>query len=316
MADEARARRLHARRSLARHGALARPGDGLSVGSRAELRDHRALHHRGSLRGRRRDRARTISTRSRTSSAISCCRSSITRSMASRKTDASTSPTWSMPSPRKMIRRHPACVRGREPQGRRFSTSGIWERIKAEEKAARGERRRERGVRARRCAGRPARAHARGQAAEARGARSASTGRRLRPCLPRSRRKSPSSKRRSPRDARGGAPASRMVTEEFGDLLFVMANVARHLGVDPEAALRDANAKFVRRFRSIEAALGRTAARPRTRRSRRWISSGTRPRRPRRTARCLFRREPEPRRRRRGGRAGRASPAPRGCAKR
>jgi ATP diphosphatase len=51
------------------------------------------------------------------------------------------------------------------------------------------------------------------------------------------------------------------VAEEFGDLLFVMANVARHLGIDPESALRDANAKFVRRFRSIEAALaadGRT----------------------------------------------------------
>ena len=58
-----------------------------------------------------------------------------------------------------------------------------------------------------------------------------------------------------------GAQASKKVTEEFGDLLFVMANVARHLGVDPEASLRDANAKFVRRFRSIEAALraeGRT----------------------------------------------------------
>jgi ATP diphosphatase len=34
-----------------------------------------------------------------------------------------------------------------------------------------------------------------------------------------------------------------------------MANVARHLGVDPEAALRDANAKFMRRFGSIERAL-------------------------------------------------------------
>jgi MazG family protein len=58
-----------------------------------------------------------------------------------------------------------------------------------------------------------------------------------------------------------GVPASKKVNEEFGDLLFVMANVARHLGVDPEGALRDANAKFVRRFRSIEAALraeGRT----------------------------------------------------------
>ena len=42
------------------------------------------------------------------------------------------------------------------------------------------------------------------------------------------------------------------VTEEFGDLLFVMANLARHLEVDPEAALRAANAKFSRRFGRIE----------------------------------------------------------------
>jgi len=56
-------------------------------------------------------------------------------------------------------------------------------------------------------------------------------------------------------------PAKRVV-EEFGDLLFVMANLARHLGVDPEAALRDANAKFVRRFESIEAALAKNGRKP------------------------------------------------------
>lgn len=53
------------------------------------------------------------------------------------------------------------------------------------------------------------------------------------------------------------------VEEEFGDLLFVMANLARHLQIDPEAALRRANAKFTRRFSRIEdwlAEAGKTPA--------------------------------------------------------
>jgi nucleoside triphosphate diphosphatase len=52
------------------------------------------------------------------------------------------------------------------------------------------------------------------------------------------------------------------VTEEVGDLLFVLANVARHLGVEPEAALRQANAKFIRRFETIETRLETMGKRP------------------------------------------------------
>jgi len=52
------------------------------------------------------------------------------------------------------------------------------------------------------------------------------------------------------------------VFEEFGDLLFVVTNLARHLQIDPEAALRAANAKFTRRFRAIESALAARGKRP------------------------------------------------------
>ena len=56
--------------------------------------------------------------------------------------------------------------------------------------------------------------------------------------------------------------AREKVTEEIGDLLFTVANLARKLDVDPEAALAAANRKFRRRFEQIERRLaeqGRTA---------------------------------------------------------
>lgn len=52
------------------------------------------------------------------------------------------------------------------------------------------------------------------------------------------------------------------VRGEVGDLLFVVANLARHLSVDPETALRGANAKFERRFAHIEARLGEQGRQP------------------------------------------------------
>ena len=52
------------------------------------------------------------------------------------------------------------------------------------------------------------------------------------------------------------------VKDELGDLLFVMANLARHLDVEPEEALRGTNAKFERRFHRIEALLAEQGKTP------------------------------------------------------
>ena len=48
------------------------------------------------------------------------------------------------------------------------------------------------------------------------------------------------------------------ISDEFGDMMFVLANLARHLNIDPEAALRGANAKFIRRFNRVEDLLRRS----------------------------------------------------------
>jgi len=59
------------------------------------------------------------------------------------------------------------------------------------------------------------------------------------------------------------ASGERAKTEaEFGDLMFVMANLARHLKLDPEAALRGANQKFTRRFQHIESRLAESGRTP------------------------------------------------------
>lgn len=168
----------------------------------------------------------------------------------------------------KMIRRHPHVFEDASLRDA-FLTSGTWEHIKAEEKATRGY---------------AARGSAAGGAGDEAGsllddvpvalpaltravklqkkaARPGFDWPSLAPVLAKIEEEIAELKSAIADEREAGVSASKKVNEEFGDLLFVMANVARHLGVDPEGALRDANAKFVRRFRSIEAALraeGRT----------------------------------------------------------
>jgi MazG family protein len=56
-------------------------------------------------------------------------------------------------------------------------------------------------------------------------------------------------------DAVGGKESEERIGQEIGDLLFAAAQLARHHNVNPESALREANARFERRFRHVELAL-------------------------------------------------------------
>ena len=149
------------------HGGAQDAGDRLPVGPRADLRYHRSLHDRGSLRGRRRDRARRrrrSARRARRPAAagrLPCPHGGGGR-------HASTSATSSRRSPRKLIRRHPH-VFGDARDLSRDEVKALWGDIKAEEKRERAAARRVRTAprgdgRARRRAARPARADPRAQA--------------------------------------------------------------------------------------------------------------------------------------------------------
>jgi MazG family protein len=155
---------------------------------------------------------------------------------------------------RKMIRRHPhvfddAALRDE------FLKSNLWERIKSEEKAERGEAN---GSACSRLDDVPLALPALTRAVKLQ-KRAAEVGfdwPSLAPVLAKAEEELGELKEAVGAEgdtASGARPAK--IREEFGDLLFVMVNIARHLKVDPEAALRDANGKFMRRFKSIEQAL-------------------------------------------------------------
>ena len=155
---------------------------------------------------------------------------------------------------RKMIRRHPH-VFG-DASRDEFLTKNLWQQIKAEEKAERS-------------AGAPESrlddvplalpALARAVKLQKRAAEVGFDWPNLAPVIEKAEEEIGELKSAIAARDHGG---TKRIAEEFGDLLFVMANIARHLKVDPEAALRDANTKFVRRFKSIEAALAEEGRKP------------------------------------------------------
>jgi ATP diphosphatase len=136
----------------------------------------------------------------------------------------------------KMERRHPHIFRGAEDGGHH-----LWEQIKAEERGSKGTSGALDGV----AIGLPALTRA-----EKLQKRAARTG----------------FDWTDPADARAkideelaeveSATSDDHRAEEIGDLLFATVNWSRKLGIDPEAALRAANAKFERRFRAMEAQAG------------------------------------------------------------
>jgi MazG family protein len=160
---------------------------------------------------------------------------------------------------RKMIRRHPHVFADPTLRGE-FLNTGLWQRIKAEEKAERGAR--EDGSRLDEV---PVALPALTRAVklQKRAAKVGFDWPSLAPVLAKAEEEIAELKAAVAASDGGAAKGhAEHVAEEFGDLLFVMANIARHLCVDPEAALRSANAKFVRRFKSIEAALAAEGRKP------------------------------------------------------
>lgn len=173
----------------------------------------------------------------------------------------------------KMIRRHPHVFL---PDGRPLpagaarpdpaATKGLWQAIKAEEKAEKAARRAARGLppedRGGVLAGVPATLPALQQAGmlSSKAARVGFDWDDWRQVLDKVREET------AELEAELVDPAGRdrdRIEGELGDLLFSVANLARHLDIEPEAALRRANRKFVRRFSHVETRLaeaGRTPA--------------------------------------------------------
>jgi nucleoside triphosphate diphosphatase len=153
---------------------------------------------------------------------------------------------------RKMIRRHPHVFADKNGQLTPSDVKGAWERIKAEEKAERAARRpaeeaTHKSLLSSVKAGQPALA----QAMELQ-RKASSVGfdwNDPRAVLHKIREEADEIEAALDRGDK------QELREETGDLLFALVNLARHVGADPEMALRGTNAKFKRRFGHIERAL-------------------------------------------------------------
>ena len=250
------------RRSPGRHGGAEDARHGVPLGPGADLQDDRALYHRGGLRGRGRHReGRQGALKDELGDLLLQV---VYHARMAEEEGAFAFADVADAIAAKMIRRHPH-VFGTEAERTAGAAPGFWERIKAD---GEGQPRKRSAADAERprtsVPAAPPRAHARRQVAgQSRqgGVRLALAGARVRQAQGGAGRAGASRRRRQ--QARGSSPDRAKIEEEFGDLLFVVANVARHLKIDPEAALRSANQKFIRRFGAHRGAAGRRRPRPR-----------------------------------------------------
>ena len=157
---------------------------------------------------------------------------------------------------RKMIRRHPHVFADKDGRLTPSDVKGAWDRIKAEEKAERAARRAAGGTPSETTAGSLLSSVKAGQPALARAMelqrKASSVGfdwNNPREVLRKIREEADEIEAALD----GGNPDE--LADETGDLLFVLVNLARHVGVDPDQALRGTNAKFERRFGYIERTL-------------------------------------------------------------
>ncbi len=151
----------------------------------------------------------------------------------------------------KMVRRHPH-VFGDETARSAEDVNGLWERIKAEEKSQSGERAAETGLLDTVPIGLPA--LTRSVKLQSKAARVGFDWPSIAPVFDKAREELGELEQAiaAAEDGDGGRDA---IEDEYGDFLFVLANMARHLDIDPERALRRTCTKFTRRFAHVERAL-------------------------------------------------------------